>query len=207
MIHKERLLFHAPCIASHLDNKVKIEDTDAFALKDCEPEIFRMFEHWIYFQNLDFKANQIGLVRLHMLARSLEVLALQKDTMSRIVQLATTNDGRELPCSPGIINLAWNGTASADQPLTALLADITAFWTGSQYLLENAASYPPGFSALVLSVQARRLSLRHENEKPPFDTGVESYFGGKVPVLSRYYDSEDFEAPSPKRKRTGRKCT
>ena len=202
MIHKERLIFHAPWFASRLEGKFKIED-EAFTVAHSEPEIFRMFEHWIYFQNIDLKVDQSSLVRLHLLARSLEVLGLQKDTMSRIIQLATTNDGRELPCSPELINLAWEAAAaSADLPLIALLVDITAFQTGSVFLLENAAAYPAKFNALVMSAQAQRLSLRHKNEKAPFNTGVESYFGGKVPLELSDDESETLVAPPSKRRRT-----
>ena len=161
-----------------------------------------MFEHWIYFQNLDLKVNQSSLIQLHLLARSLEVLALQKDTMSRIIQLATTNDSRELPCSPELIDLVWDGAASADLPLTALLVDMTAFQTGSVFLLENAALYPPKFSAMVMSVQARRLPLRHKNEKAPFDDGVEAYFNGGDPLKRSADEDEAPWPPSPKRRRS-----
>ena len=160
-----------------------------------------MFEHWIYFQNLDDEVNQSSLIRLHLLARDLEVLALQKYTMSRIIQLATANDSRELPCSPELINLAWTGATLIDLPLPTLLADITAFQTGSVFLLENAALYPPKFNALVMSVQAQRLPLRHKNEKAPFDKGVESYFGGGEPLKRPKDEDEASWPPSPKRRR------
>ena len=70
VIHKERLIFHAPWFASELNDEVKIEDVKEFVVENTEPEIFRLFERWIYFQNLYLKADQSGLVRLHLLARN-----------------------------------------------------------------------------------------------------------------------------------------
>ena len=182
VVHAELLKYYSPFFKAATTGNWDEARTGIINLPNDDPEVFEIFENWLYGQRLDLEEDQAKstpfILKLWVFGDKVQVPEFQNAVMEA---LKTRSTGSDPPLTPSDIRFVYESTTD-ESPLRRLIVDM-AIWHYPIFdiikdMLDQEC-YPKVFLSAVIERYHAQFPLRalqqYHNAKPYF-ANIQSYY-------------------------------